>query len=84
VTIRTLLARHAELPDAAICTTVYNHSEDDSLVSAGLGLRYVHEPVSTSLDYGRLLNGSRVSPGVNSAAPQKGDDRVYVNLLLRF
>jgi hemolysin activation/secretion protein len=57
---------------------------NDSLVSAGLGLRYVHEPVSASLDYGRLLNGSRVSPGLNSAAPQKGDDRVYVNLLLRF
>jgi hemolysin activation/secretion protein len=56
----------------------------DRLVSAGLGLRYVHEPVVASLDYGRLLNGSRVPLGFNSAAPQKGDERFYVNLLLRF
>jgi hypothetical protein len=31
-----------------------------------------------------MLNGSRVPLGFNSAAPQKGGDRVYVNLLLRF
>jgi hypothetical protein len=39
---------------------------------------------TASLDYGRMLNGSRVPLGFNSAAPQKGGDRVYVNLLLPF
>lgn len=56
----------------------------DRLASAGVGLRYGAESVALSLDYGRLISGSRVSPGVNSAAPQKGDDRVYVNLSVRF
>lgn len=56
----------------------------DRLASAGVGLRYGAGSVAVSLDYGRLISGSRVSPGVNSAAPQKGDDRVYVNLSVRF
>jgi hemolysin activation/secretion protein len=56
----------------------------DSLTSAGLGLRYTKEPVAVSLEYGRLVTGSRVPLAVNSAAPQQGDDRFYVNLSLRF
>jgi hemolysin activation/secretion protein len=56
----------------------------DRLASAGLGLRYAREPFAFSLDYGRLISGSRVPLAFNSAAPRKGDDRVYVNLSLRF
>ncbi|HWP11588.1 MAG TPA: ShlB/FhaC/HecB family hemolysin secretion/activation protein, partial [Ramlibacter sp.] len=56
----------------------------DRLSSAGLGLRYAIEPFAVSVDYGRLLNGSSVPLAFNSAAPQKGDDRVYVNLVVRF
>ena len=56
----------------------------DRLASAGLGLRYAKEPFAVSLDYGRLVTGSRVPLAVNSAAPQQGDDRFYVNLSMRF
>lgn len=56
----------------------------DHLASAGLGLRYAREPFSMSLDYGRLLNGSKVPLAINSASPQRGDDRFYINLSLRF
>jgi len=56
----------------------------DHLASVGLGLRYVHEPFAVSLDYGRLLNSSRVPLTLNSASPQRGDDRFYINLSVRF
>lgn len=56
----------------------------DRLASVGLGLRYASEPFAVSLDYGRLISDSRVPLGFNSAAPQRGDDRVYVNLSVRF
>jgi len=56
----------------------------DHLMSAGLGLRYTKEPVSVSFDYGRIIVGSRIAPAANSAAPQKNEDRFYVNLQVRF
>jgi hemolysin activation/secretion protein len=56
----------------------------DRLASVGLGLRYAREPFAVSLDYGRLVVGSRVPLAFNAAAPQKGDDRVYLNLSVRF
>jgi hemolysin activation/secretion protein len=56
----------------------------DHVASVGLGLRYTHEPMAVSLDYGKLVSGSRVPLAVNSASPQKGDDRFYINLSLRF
>ncbi len=56
----------------------------DRIASVGLGLRYAREPFALSLDYGRLVNSSRVPLAFNSAAPQRGDDRVYLNLSLRF
>ncbi len=56
----------------------------DRLASVGVGLRYAAEPFALSLDYGRLVRGSRVDPAFNSAAPRKGDERVYVNLSVRF
>jgi hemolysin activation/secretion protein len=56
----------------------------DRLASAGVGLRYAHDPLAVSFDYGRIFLGSRVNPAFNSAAPKKGDDRFYVSVQLRF
>lgn len=56
----------------------------DRLSSAGLGLRYANGPFSVAADYGRLLTGSRVPLSVNSASPQQGDDKFYINLSVRF
>ncbi|MES2633302.1 MAG: ShlB/FhaC/HecB family hemolysin secretion/activation protein [Pseudomonadota bacterium] len=56
----------------------------DRIASAGLGLRFSREPFAVSLDYGRIISGSKVPQAFNSAAPKRGDDRFYVNLSLRF
>lgn len=56
----------------------------DRLSGVGLGLRYGNGPVSLSLDYGRLLNSSKVALTVNAGSPQKGDDKLYLNLAVRF
>ncbi|AMO22248.1 heme/hemopexin-binding protein HxuB [Ramlibacter solisilvae] len=56
----------------------------DRLTSAGMGLRYSRESFGFSLDYARIVTGSRVPLASNSAAPQRGDDRVYVTLFARF
>jgi hemolysin activation/secretion protein len=56
----------------------------DRLSSIGLGLRYSNGPFAISADYGRLVTGSRVSLADNPASPQRGDDRFYINLSLRF
>jgi hemolysin activation/secretion protein len=56
----------------------------DRLASFGFGLRYVNGPLVVSADYGRLLNSSRVPLTLNAASPQRGDDKVYVNLAVRF
>jgi hemolysin activation/secretion protein len=61
-----------------------NKPGSDRLASVGLGLRYAMGPFVASLDYGRLVVGSRVPLSVNSAAPQNGEDRWYVNLGMRF
>lgn len=56
----------------------------DHISSVGLGLRYGKGHFAATADYGRLLNGSRVPLGVNSASPKKGDDKLYINLSIRF
>lgn len=61
-----------------------NKPSSDRLASVGLGLRFLAEPLALSLDYGRLVVGSRVPLAFNSAAPQKGDQRVYVSVSVRF
>ena len=61
-----------------------NRPSGDRLASAGLGLRYAKEPMAVSLDYGRLVTGSRVPLTLNSAAPQRGDDKLYINVQVRF
>ncbi len=67
-----------------------NHPDDtnkpssDHLASVGLGLRYGNGPLAAALDYGRVVSGSKVPLSVNSAAPQRGEDRLYVNVTWRF
>jgi hemolysin activation/secretion protein len=61
-----------------------NKPSSDHLASIGVGLRYINGPFVASLDYGRLVLGSRVPLSVNSAAPQSGEDRWYVNIGVRF
>ncbi|WP_194792801.1 ShlB/FhaC/HecB family hemolysin secretion/activation protein [Caenimonas koreensis] len=56
----------------------------DWLSSVGLGLRYSAEPFALSMDYGRLIHGSKVPLILNSAAPKRGDDRFYLSLSVRF
>lgn len=56
----------------------------DIIGSVGLGLRYGVGAFALSADYGRLVKGSKVGLSVNSAAPQKGDERLYLNLSVRF
>ena len=58
--------------------------ERTTISSLGLGLRYGKGPLILSLDYGRLVLGSKVPQAANSAAPEKGDDKLYFNLALRF
>ena len=56
----------------------------DHVASAGLGVRYAKDSLAVSVDYGRIVAGSRVSLAANSAAPKNGDDRFYVSLQVRF
>ncbi|GAB3667925.1 ShlB/FhaC/HecB family hemolysin secretion/activation protein [Ramlibacter alkalitolerans] len=70
---------------------LWNNSPDafarpasDRLASVGVGLRYAAGGFGASLDYGRLVQGSKVPPALNSNAPQDGDDRFYINLSYRF
>ena len=61
-----------------------NKPSSDRLASVGVGVRYGGDRFAGSLDYGRLVKGSRVPLSLNSASPQRGDDRVYVNFSWRF
>lgn len=61
-----------------------NRPRSDRLASVGVGLRYTKGPFSATADYGRLLMGSKVPVTLNSAAPEKGDDKLFINLSVRF
>lgn len=71
---------------------LFNHSPNgtsklasDGLASVGLGLRYGNASgVSVSADWGRLVRGSTVPLAVNASAPQKGEDKLHLNLSVRF
>lgn len=56
----------------------------DRLAGLGLGLRYGKGPVALTADYGRLVRGSVVPLTTNTGSPQKGDDKLYVNISVRF
>ncbi|HEY0887130.1 MAG TPA: ShlB/FhaC/HecB family hemolysin secretion/activation protein [Ramlibacter sp.] len=61
-----------------------NKPPADRLASVGVGVRYGGERFGGSLDYGRIVEGSRVPLALNSASPRRGDDRAYVNFSWRF
>ena len=61
-----------------------NKPASDRLASVGAGLRYGIGRLGAALEYGRIVQGSRVPLSLNSDAPQDGDDRVYVNLSYHF
>lgn len=56
----------------------------DRLASLGIGARYSNGPLVASIEYGRLVAGSRVPLAANASSPQQGDDKLYVNVGLRF
>ncbi|WBY03415.1 ShlB/FhaC/HecB family hemolysin secretion/activation protein [Ramlibacter tataouinensis] len=56
----------------------------DRLGSIGLGARYTRGPLVASVEYGRLVAGSRVPLALNASSPQNGDDKLYVNIGVRF
>jgi hemolysin activation/secretion protein len=62
----------------------FNKPSSDRLASLGVGLRYAVGGFGASLDYGRLVQGSRVPLALNSSSPQDGDDRFHINLSYRF
>ncbi|RYG13869.1 MAG: ShlB/FhaC/HecB family hemolysin secretion/activation protein [Burkholderiales bacterium] len=53
----------------------------DKLSSVGLGLRYASTGFAVSADYGRLMTSSNVPL---AGFPQKGDDKIHLNLSVRF
>ncbi len=57
---------------------------NDHLSSVGFGLRYSAGRVSVTADYGRIIRGSNVPITVNSLSPQKGDDKLHVNVSVQF
>jgi hemolysin activation/secretion protein len=57
----------------------------DKLASVGLGLRYAAQNgFLVSADYGRIVSGSALPVTSNSSAPQKGSDKLHMNLSMRF
>jgi len=60
-----------------------NKRSSDRLASLGVGLRYLAGAFAASLDYGRIVTGSRVPLTLNSASPRRGDDRLYLNVSWR-
>ena len=56
----------------------------DRLASLGLGLRYAQGKVSASAEWARLVTGSKVPLAVNADSPQKGDNKLHLNLTVRF
>lgn len=57
---------------------------NDSAVSLGLGMRYSSGPLAVSLDYARVVKGSRTPLSLNASAPQKGDDKLHLTLSAQF
>lgn len=62
----------------------FNKPASDRLASVGVGLRFGVGGFGASLDYGRIVRGSKVPLALNANSPQDGDDRFYINLSYRF
>jgi len=59
-------------------------SRTDAAVSVGVGMRYGRGPLAVSLDYARVVNGSRTPLSLNASAPQKGEDKLHLTLSAQF
>jgi hemolysin activation/secretion protein len=57
---------------------------NDSLSSAGVGLRYTLPSWTVSADFGRVIGGSTLPFVTGSGLPQSGDQKLHVNLSARF
>ena len=57
---------------------------NDSLSSMGVGLRYSTNSYSLTADFGHVLSGTTMPILLNSSLPQKGDQKLHVNLTARF
>ena len=57
----------------------------DSLVGAGVGLRYYSAAgYSITAEYGRIISGSQLPFAAGSGIPQTGDQKLHINLSARF
>lgn len=62
-----------------------NRLDNDHVASAGVGLRWASPAgLSLTLDYGRIIWGSRLPVATSPGAPRVGDDRLHLNAALRF
>jgi hemolysin activation/secretion protein len=58
---------------------------NDRLASVGLGLRYaIQNAFFVSVDYGRIVAGSALPLSSHANAPQKGSDKLHMNVSMRF
>ena len=57
---------------------------NDSLSSAGIGLRYSLPALTVTADFGRVFTGSSLPYVAGSGLPQTGDQKLHVNLSARF
>lgn len=57
---------------------------NDSLSSAGIGLRYSAPILTVSADFGRVFGGSTLPYVAGSGVPQTGDQKLHVNVSARF
>jgi hemolysin activation/secretion protein len=57
---------------------------NDSLSSAGVGLRYSLPALTVTADFGRVFTGSSLPYVAGSGLPQTGDQKLHVNLSTRF
>jgi hemolysin activation/secretion protein len=63
--------------------TSANKPSSDRLASLGVGLRYAKSIWAVSMDYGHIIQGSRVPLAINPSSPQRGDNRFYITLSVR-
>jgi hemolysin activation/secretion protein len=61
-----------------------NKPASDQLVSVGLGLRYAMGNYGFSAEWGRVVKGSVLPSAPESGIPETGDEKIHINLNLRF
>lgn len=58
--------------------------QSDGLASVGIGLRYAVSNFDVSAEYGRMAKGTNLPFVPGSSLPQSGDQKLHVNLSVRF